>query len=39
MILVLPLILFLLQPEPVDFHLEPDLQELEQVDDSLLETI
>lgn len=38
-ILALPLILFLLQPEPMEFHFEPRLQELEQVDTTLLDSI
>lgn len=38
MILALPLILFL-QPEPIEFHFEPNLQELEQVDTTLLDSI
>lgn len=40
MILALPLILFLLQPaEPIEFYFEPNLQELEQVDTTLLDSI
>jgi hypothetical protein len=39
MILAIPLILFLLQPEPMEFHYEPDLRYMEQVDDNLLDTI
>lgn len=39
MILAIPLIFLLLQPEPLEFRFEPHLQELEQVDDSLLDTI